>query len=380
MFSKKVENNYYTLDEIKKYHATYNLVFGKRGNGKTYAGLMEILKNYVKNGKQSAYLRRMKTDFTAKTTNQLFAGLVANNEISKLTKGAYTDVYYRSGCWYLCKYEETDEKEPKRIIDKNPFCFAFALSSMEHDKSVSYPNITLIVFDEFLTRSIYLNDEFVIFMNVLSTIIRDRTDVVIYMLANTVSQDSPYFREMYLTEIIRKMSPNEIKLVEQDGVTIALHYVDSNSNTKSTDSFKKYFDFKNPRLQMISAGKWEIDCYPHRPVAYKPKDVVFRYFIDYEIDKLMCEVVITDECTFTYVTRKTGDFKSDDIIFSPKYDARPNHIRRITDPLNKIARKLYKYYQQEQFYYQDNEVGEIIRNYVNWCKTSDNNKIMGGLI
>lgn len=380
MFKKNI-NNYYTFERIKKLCATYNIVIGKRSNGKTYSALMEILTNYTKHNKQSAYIRRMKTDFTAKTTSQLFASLVSNNEISKATNGRWSDVYYRGGCWYLCTYEESDDdKTPKRIIDKTPFCYAFALSNMEHDKSVSYPNIDLVIFDEFLTRTFYLNDEFIIWCNVLSTIIRDRTDVRIFMLANTVSQDCPYFREMYLTEVIRQMQPNDIKLVESDEVKIAIEFTDSNTNVKAKETAKKYFNFKNPRLEMISTGKWEIDCYPHKPINYKPKDIVFKYFIDYEIDKLMCDVVITDECAFTYVYRKTGDIREDDLVFTPRYDARPNYIRRITDSTNPLARKLYKFYIQEQFYYQDNEVGEIVRNYINWCKTCDNNKVMGGLI
>ncbi|MBQ2401993.1 MAG: phage DNA encapsidation protein, partial [Lachnospiraceae bacterium] len=40
-----------------------------------------------------------------------------------------------------------------------------------------------IVFDEFMTRSGYLNNEFVRFMNLLSTLIRDRENAVVYMLA-----------------------------------------------------------------------------------------------------------------------------------------------------------------------------------------------------
>ena len=39
------EDEYYSLDRIKEFHAQYNLIFGKRSNGKTYAVLYEILKN-----------------------------------------------------------------------------------------------------------------------------------------------------------------------------------------------------------------------------------------------------------------------------------------------------------------------------------------------
>ena len=53
---------------------------------------------------------------------------------------------------------------------------------MEHDKSNSYPSINTVIFDEFLTRRFYVPDEFILFMNVLSTIIRLRDNVKIFML------------------------------------------------------------------------------------------------------------------------------------------------------------------------------------------------------
>ena len=66
------------------------------------------------------------------------------------------------------------------MYDKQPFCYAFALSELEHDKSTAYPNVTTVLFDEFLSRKSYLPDEFVLFMNTLSTIIRERDNVKIY--------------------------------------------------------------------------------------------------------------------------------------------------------------------------------------------------------
>ena len=72
----------------------------------------------------------------------------------------------------LTKLILDDEDLDRDIAQDEPFCYAFALSDMEHDKSTAYPRVNTIVFDEFLTRQIYLQDEFVVFMNVLSTIIR----------------------------------------------------------------------------------------------------------------------------------------------------------------------------------------------------------------
>mgnify|MGYP000180529817 FL=1 len=166
MFKQK----FYSLKTILSKDAQYNIIFGERSNGKTYSVLKYGLEKFCKTGEQTAIVRRWSEDFKGKRGATMYQSLVNNHEIEKLTEGKWTDVYYYSGRWYLCKYIE---KEERTILEK-PIAYAFALGSMEHDKSTSYPEITTILFDEFLTRTMYLPDEFVLFMNVLSTIIRHR--------------------------------------------------------------------------------------------------------------------------------------------------------------------------------------------------------------
>lgn len=55
-------------------------------------------------------------------------------------------IEYKSRAWWL--YYE-DENLNKKVYDKQPFCYAFALSELEHDKSTAYPNVTSVLFDEF---------------------------------------------------------------------------------------------------------------------------------------------------------------------------------------------------------------------------------------
>ena len=69
-----------------------------------------------------------------------------------------------------------------------------------------------ILFDEFITRSMYLPDEFVIFTNVLSTIIRDRNNVKIFMCGNTVNKYCPYYKEMGLNNV--SIDPKDMAHIE----------------------------------------------------------------------------------------------------------------------------------------------------------------------
>ena len=357
-----MKQKYYSLKNILSKDAQYNVIFGERSNGKTYAVLKYALERYIESGEQLAIVRRWSDDFTGKRGQVMFDALIANNEISKLSGGEWTSVYYYASRWYLCRYEDN-----MRVTCETPFAYGFSISAMEHDKSTAYPDITTVCFDEFLTRSIYIKDEFVLFMNVLSTIIRHRTNVKIFMLGNTVNKYCPYFSEMGLTHV-KEMKAGSIDVYHygESNLTVAVEYTAPNKQGKESDL---YFAFDNPKLSMITGGSWEIDIYPHCPCKYKPSEVLLRYFIVFSGDILQCEIVQHDDLYFTFVHRKTTELKDTDhdIIYSPDYDPRPNHKRKITKPRSTIEKKIAEFYIKDKVFYSDNETGEIMRNYLIWC-------------
>lgn len=264
-----------------------------------------------------------------------------------------------------------DDKLGKYVKAETPFAYAFSLSSTEHDKSTAYPEVDTIIFEEFISRSVYRPNEFIEFMNTLSTIIRHREGVKIFMLGNTVNQYCPYFAEMGLKNIT-KMRKGDIDVYEysDSGLRIAVEYTRGISEKgKPSD---KYFSFENPKLQMITRGSWEIPTYPHLPVEYNKSDIIFIYFIVFSENILQCEIIDKDDNIFTYIHRKTSPFKNveDDLIFSQEVDHRPNHRRKVTDKYDDINRKIAYFYDRDLIFYQDNEVGEIVRNYLLWCKSN----------
>lgn len=367
MSKSKVKNMFYTLREIMKIAATYYIIFGERSNGKTFAVLEYIVKMYCTTQKQGALLRRFREDFTGKRGQDLFLPLVDAGIIEKYSS-EWTSVYYYASKWYLCRYEENEKGERIRISDEKPFMYAFAISSWEHDKGTRYPDITTIFFDEFITRGGYLKDEFILFMNTLSTIIGARDDVTIFMCGNTVNKYCPYFAEMGLRHV-SKMNQGDIDIYEipSAGTVIAVEYCDT--QFKKGKPSNKYFAFDNKKLEMITRGKWEIDVYPHCPVKYRPKDILFIYFILFQDAVLQCEIVSVDNNYFTYIHEKTTPLQDEnnDLIFSTKFDPRPNWRRKITRPILDIEKKIARFYAEDKIYYQDNEVGEVVRNYLMWC-------------
>lgn len=368
---KKQQQEFYSLEPILKEKAHYNIIIGERSNGKTYSVLQKIINDYAESGNQAALLRRMQEDFIGKRGAGLFEPLIDNGEIELATAGEWTSVYYFASRWFFCRYETDKKGNTNRITDTQPFMYGFALSQMEHEKGTGYPNVKTIVFDEFITRMAYLRDEFVLFMNTLSTIIRSRDDVTIFMLGNTVNKYCPYFDEMGLRHI-KEMKQGEIDVYQLKHTSgkilkVAVEYCKPFEKGKKSDF---YFAFDNQKLEMITNGVWEIDLYPHCPYHYKPKNILFTYFIEFDRELLQCEIVQVDDVCFTFIHRKTTPLKhpDKDLIFTTRYDARPNYRRKLIYPHMDIERKIMDFYTTDKIFYQDNEVGEIVRNYLLWCK------------
>ena len=358
---------YYTPEKINRKNATYNVIFGERSNGKTYALLLQSLKAYVKDGSQMAYVRRWKEDITGRRAQRLYSGINDNQEVTKLTKGKFTGVHYWAGKFYLCTYDESG-----KVIysDNDIIAFTFSLSDGEHDKSTSFPKVKTIVFDEFLTNRLYLQDEFVLFMNTVSTIVRRREDVKIYMLGNTVNKYCPYFSEMGLDRVpTMKQGSISVYKYGSSKLAVAVEYCASAESKKPTES-NKYFAFNNPKLEMITGGAWELNIYPHLPYKYKPKDIMLIFFIEFGENTYQCEVINVNDTAFIYIHDKTTPIRKPDdhIIYSLDYNAKMNYNRSIYKPVLKVQHKILWFFNNDKVFYQDNNVGDAISNFLKICK------------
>lgn len=360
------KTKYYSLENILAQNADYNMIYGERSNGKTTAVLEYAIDDHIASGyvNQLAIMRRWEEDFKGKNGQQMFESIVAMGWIDKKTKGKYNSVYYYSQRWYMVKYDADGNKVAQA---PDPFALGFSIGSEEHYKSTSYPNIKTILFDEFITRKFYLPNEFIGFQNLLSTIIRLRTDVKIFMCGNTINKYCPYFAEMGLTGVRKqKQGTIDVYTYGDSELRVAVEYSDFPSKKKASN---KYFAFDNPRLQMITNGGWEIDIYPHLPQKYKPKDVVYNFYIVFDTDMLEGKIICIDDKNFLYIHRKTTPIREDNtqLVYQQSVDYRRNYRLNILKPYGVPDKKIAEFIRTKKVFYQDNEVGEIMNNYLKWC-------------
>lgn len=354
---------YYSVKKILGEKADYNIVIGERSNGKTYSLLSLMIQNFVNNGVESVYLRRWKEDITGKRAESIFNAIVSNGLVSKLTAQKYDNIVYYRGKYYLAKYDSTKKT---MISMKQPFCHAMCLSDNEHDKSTSYPNVSLVVFDEFITRQYYLKDEFVLFMNVISTIIRERTDVKIFMLGNTVNKFCPYFAEMGLTKVDKQPQGTiEVYQYGESNLKVAVEYCGVTTAKKSN----KYFAFSNPKLSMIKNGKWELGIYPHLSPnqRIKQSDIVFTFSVQFGNRIVSGDVVENDDGYFLFFHNRTTNVKDNELLYTLDYTTKPNVRKCFASKSDRIDLKIQNFFARQKVFYQSNDIGELIKNYLAEC-------------
>lgn len=371
----KKERYYNIAHLVKDYpECLYYIAFGERSNGKTYSALDYALERYFSTGEQFAYIRRFGEDIRPKNLSTLLDAHIHNGRFEKLSCGQFNLVYYASNRFIPCIVDEEKGKVEKHT---EPMGFAFDLNSMEHHKSTSYPKVTTIIFDEFLSRQGYLTNEFVLFMNTLSTIIRDRSNVKIFMIGNTVNKYCPYFQEMGLTHIKdQKPGTTDVYTYADTGLAVAVEYCDpmSKRGGKKSDA---YFAFDNPQLKMITSGSWEIAIYPHLVERYRPKDIVFQFFIEFDGSVLHCEFVTTDTSYFLFVHPKTTPIKDEntDLVYTDIPRQQWNYRIGLLNQKDNISKVVIDVIRENKIFYSDNETGEVLRNFLMWSAKYNSTQI-----
>lgn len=208
---------YYKYDKLFSYNATYNFVVGGRGIGKTYGAKKRAVINNIRRGEMFIYLRRYKTELSA-ARDTFFADI--QSEFKNY------DFRFKSNIAQMSLVSERENKK-RKWQDVGYF---FALSTAQSLKSVSFPLVTLIIYDEFILERgafHYLPNEAIVFNNFYSTVDRNQDKTKVLFLANSVSIMNPYFIEYDIV-------PNENQqFISKFHGFVICHFIDGENFAKS---------------------------------------------------------------------------------------------------------------------------------------------------
>ena len=164
---------WYDVGQTLSYNCLFNIVIGGRGCGKSYGLKKRAIKQFLDKGYQFVYLRRYKEELD-QTCDTYFNDIVVNGEFPDHV------IEYKAGAYY---------------VDDQIAGYAMALTKAKDYKSISFPMVYLIIFEEFLIEengyARYLKNEVKQFLNFYMSIDRYR-ECTVFFLANSESMINPY--------------------------------------------------------------------------------------------------------------------------------------------------------------------------------------------
>lgn len=364
---------------IKKYpDMTMYIIFGERSNGKTYSCLDYALEEYATHGYQAAYLRRSREDIKSKITGALYANHIRNGRFEhffKNEKFVYNSVRIKGDALYPQHVWYTDSGVRKSHTAEKPILIVSALSTWVHGKGISFPDVRTVIFDEFLTNEYYLPDEVNIFQQLLSSYVRERGNVKVFLIGNTVSRYSPYFSELGLANV-SDMKPGDSQVYTSgDGKAKYLVMLTDKSGGKDSD---KYFSvFNNKASAMITGGEWEMSAYPIIRKELNDIPTAETFFICFNKQLIRGDVKVSDQIYVLFTPSRMNmmydeyfhrtDWYTDKICYTDFLSL--NVLDRFNmvnqgDPLARIVRKAMS---QGRAYYSTNALGDTVDHYMKWC-------------
>ena len=166
---------WYSYNKVLSYHAMMNYIIGERGVGKSYGLKQYLLNRFKKKGKQFIYLRRYDTELKKSLKdNEFFKDI--ENDPDFIDDNFYVrgDKFYMNDL--VCGY-------------------AIPLTKASIYKSVPFPNVDIIMYDEFLIDNAtyhYLPEEPEKLLDFMETVGRLR-NIQVFLLGNSISLINPYF-------------------------------------------------------------------------------------------------------------------------------------------------------------------------------------------
>ena len=374
--SKKTSMKKYWLakDLLKAFPlARYYFVLGGRANGKTYSILNNAIEDAVAGKGMFAYVRRYDEYIRERNMQELFGP----QPIEELTNGLWNKVRYWRGFFYLEKWEPNEETGVMERTLKNPepIGVAMAVNTWEghkgQDIGAAHGGFKHIIYDEAITAQNYLIDEFQKFKNLVSSLVRDRTeqDTKIWFIANPLSKWCPFFPELGITKDMIKEPGHRYEIHYPDTeMTSIFEYIGDIRGFVNTDPvYDTFFAFPNSRgkSKSITEGFWELEDSVHLPSqVYKNSRKIKECFLYFGETWLRCEFMRYDLNGCYYMN------------WSPSREPRPGEYYFILNAVpdkyaiigvrtgHPYAELINKIYKTGQVYYSDNSTADLFHGFI----------------
>ena len=343
---------YYSLDKIDSLNAPFNIIYGERSNGKSYqVKHRKAVEKYLETGRRFILMRRLTEEIKSDKIESYFADV----DVYKLTKGKYNCITLYRGRLYLSNYDP--DRKPSTVRGDH-IGYVVALSTEQNYAGASYLDVDDIIFEEFMSRSVYLSNEPDKFMNFYCTVDRKRGTTRAWLVGNTISRVCPYINEWGLHKIVSRqkqgtIETTEVESAENETIKIAIEYCQDSGRSSHTIG-------KNRK--MLNGGSWQTYPQPHLPKSRKEYKFIFRIMFQYQNFKFVGELIQDKEssevCWFIYPY--DGEIKDKILVFSDVVKVSKYWQRNIYDMSftnDNVKKLLYNTFRENKIFYSDDLCG-----------------------
>lgn len=354
-----MKKKYYDGTEHKKVKSRYKLIIGARENGKSYFWKKDVIKTCLEKKWFFCYLRRTKDETKPIAVEEYFSDC----DIEKLTKKKYSKVIVYRSELFLSSESSDDKLKIGRVC---------TLAEWERYKSQAFNNYFIILFEEFcidpIVKKSYLNDEFIAFQNMVSTVLRGREESYVVMIGNTLTRLCPYFREFGLKNVP----------FQEEGTIELYDYTSENTkvsiSVEMTRALEQLNTFYVGRAEKITSSGWSItdECL-RLPCPYTEYDKLYELIIRHELLEYKIELLAKEVETILFVHPNTKPIENDTRLITKEPSLNPyvsckigrTQISKMEKFENKVILNLLKY---SRVTYSDNltakEFNDIIYMYI----------------
>lgn len=308
----KAKIKHYSLNNILKKNALFNIIYGGRYSGKSYDCKRYCIEDFYKTGHETAYIRRWKDDINAPAVTRYFA----DSDVLGFTNNEYNMIDAGRGRLEISKYNSITEQKSNR----KTFGYYFAINTASRYASQQFPNVRNIIIEEFIpVDGRYVDDEMELLFHVLSTIVREHDDCKIFLICNSISRQSIYWEEFGIAELIRRQEIGDIDVVERDTKAgkqrIAVEY--------ARPSVVGNKLFSGQRETMTVEGRWLADPHPKIDDLKKWR-CICTFYVEYIQAKFKCSYLVRNSEYTIYVEPYEKDtYPKQARIISDKFSFNP---------------------------------------------------------
>lgn len=377
---------HWNMDALDKEGASINFAFGERSNGKSYQvkhkkailprfeelfnyytsykDKTNIIKMAIEDDSEFILVRRWREEITPALVEKYFDDI----DIEKISDGKYNMITVYRGEIFLSNWDSSKNK----VIRGEKIGYVVALSTEQKYAGASFLKVKNIIFEEFMSRSLYLPHEPAKLMNLYSTIDRKRGVVRLWLVGNTISKVCPYLTEWDILDTVRHMKQGEIVTkwlptgdFDENGIEIEVKLAIEYCASTGASSF-----VIGEHKEMLNKGDWQADRQPKLSKSINEYKKLFHMFFIYKGFKFIAYYIQDKEnknCCW-FIAPFTKEIKDRELVFSDIIKESPYYLTDVYANINhfRSLNNLLSTFTESNIFYANDITGTDFKQAINF--------------